>query len=171
MATAQILVVEDEYIVAKDLQATLTRLGYTVSGIVASGEEAIRQAELLVPDVVLMDIVLKGRIDGVSAAKEIRERFEIPVIYLTAYADDATFQRAKMTFPASYLFKPFRERELRVAVELALYGQATRERLQRSEQPFLHGIHANGDAVIVTDHEGMVTFMNPQALARRGRLD
>jgi PAS domain S-box-containing protein len=168
MATGKIVVVEDERIVARDLEATLTRLGYSVCAVVSSGEEAIQQAEQCRPDLVLMDIVLKGRVDGVEATRIIRERFDIPVIYLTAYADDATFQRAKATLPASYLFKPFKERELRIAVELAIYNQMMRQRLRRSEEPFLTTADQT-DAVILTDERGVVTFLNPAAERLTGR--
>ncbi len=168
MATGRILVVEDERIVARDLETTLTRLGHQVAGVVSSGEDAIQQAEAELPDLVLMDIVLKGRVDGIEAARVIRERFDIPVIYLTAYADDTTFQRAKSTLPASYLFKPFKERELRIAVELAIYGQTVRRRLKHNEQEYVQSLDRS-DAVIVADEHEVVTYMNPVAERLTGR--
>jgi CheY-like chemotaxis protein len=120
MAEATILVVEDEHIVACDIQAMLEELNYSVS-IAVSGEEAVTKAAEVRPDLVLMDIVLKGRMDGVDAATYIRDRFHIPVIFLTAYADEKTVERAKHTTPYGYILKPFEERELHIAIELALF--------------------------------------------------
>jgi len=116
----QIWVVEDEGIVALDLQKKLNRLGYSVPATVASGEEAVRKAEEFRPDVVLMDIRLKGDMDGIEAAQEIEARFKIPVIYLTALADKETRQKAKATGPHSYIFKPIDGRELRDTIEQVL---------------------------------------------------
>jgi CheY-like chemotaxis protein/predicted regulator of Ras-like GTPase activity (Roadblock/LC7/MglB family) len=121
MADPQILVVEDERIVATGIRNMLKGLGYTVPAVASSGKDAIKQAAETRPDLVLMDIVLEGDMDGIAAAEQIRARFDIPVIYLTAYADDATVQRAKMTAPYGYLLKPFNERELHAAIETALY--------------------------------------------------
>jgi len=104
MYRCEILVVEDEGIVARDIQATLERLGYSITGTVASGEEAINMARYNHPDLVLMDIVLKGPIDGIEAAQKIRDELDIPVIYLTANADEATVERAKLTEPFGYIF-------------------------------------------------------------------
>ncbi|MFQ5616738.1 MAG: response regulator, partial [Anaerolineales bacterium] len=103
MVKGQILVVEDENIVAMDIQNRLRRLGYAVPAVVSSGEEAIDKAAETHPDLVLMDIKLKGEMDGVAAAEQIRARFGIPAIYLTANADEATLQRAKITQPYGYL--------------------------------------------------------------------
>ena len=116
-----ILIVEDETIVAIDIQSTLTRLGYEVSGICSSGEDAIKKCGELSPDLVLMDIKLKGSVDGIEAAQKIKDDFFTPVVYLTSYADEATLERAKVTEPFGYILKPFEEVELRVALELALF--------------------------------------------------
>ena len=110
--TVQILVVEDEGIVARDIQHRLKHLGYLVPATASSGEEAVQCAAELRPDLVLMDIVLAGEMDGIQAAEEIRVRYDIPVIYLTAYADEITLQRAKITGPLGYILKPYKEREL-----------------------------------------------------------
>lgn len=128
MARKQILVVEDENIVAWDLQNTLRLLGYGVTAIVSSGEGAIEQAAATHPDLILMDIELKGRMDGVAAAKVIGDRLDIPILYLTAYADDQTLERAKGTEPFGYLLKPFNERSLHAAIQMALH----RHRMQVS---------------------------------------
>jgi signal transduction histidine kinase len=123
MAAEKILVVEDERIVARDIEKRLKKLGYVVSASVASAEAAIEKVAELRPDLVLMDIRLKGLMDGIEAAEHIRTEFETPVIYLTAYADEATLQRAKATEPFGYIVKPFDERDLHVAIEVALRRQ------------------------------------------------
>lgn len=120
MPNATILVVEDERIVAKDLQNRLKKFGYAVLPVASSGEEAINRVTENCPDLVLMDINLKGDMDGVEAARQIHTRFNIPVIYLTAYADNNTLERAKLTEASGYLLKPFKERELYTNIEMAL---------------------------------------------------
>ncbi len=120
-----LLIVEDEKIIAKDITNTLKKFGYIVPAIVASGEDAIRKLEDTQVDLILMDIVLKGDIDGVEAAKEIYERFKIPVVHLTAYADDETLDRVKEANPFGYVIKPFKERELYMAIEMALHRHRT----------------------------------------------
>lgn len=121
MTNTQILLVEDEAIVAKDIQSMLIDLGYDVSAVVASGEEAIRKAEEAQPDLVLMDIGLKGEIDGIEAAKQIRNLFNIPIVYLTAYTDGATLQRAKTIRPIGIIIKPATEMELQAIIRKALH--------------------------------------------------
>ncbi len=120
MASEAILIVEDERIVARDIEKRLKKLGYCVVGSVASGEEALQQTKLTLPDLVLMDIQLKGQLDGIQTAEQIHTDFDIPVVYLTAYADDETLQRAKVTEPFGYIVKPFDERDLHAAIEVAL---------------------------------------------------
>ena len=124
MAEAKIMIVEDEVLFAKDLKDLLESWGYTVPAIASTGEEAIEKAGEMKPDLVLMDIVLKDGIDGIEAADQIRTRFKIPVVYLTAYADDETVQRAKITEPYGYVLKPLEERDLHVTLEIALYMYA-----------------------------------------------
>jgi CheY-like chemotaxis protein len=121
---ARLLIVEDEAIVARDLQGRLKRLGYQVCAIVASGAGAIEAASQHRPDLVLMDIVLKGEMDGIEAAEVISRDYEIPVVFLTAYADQQTLQRAKLTVPLGYIVKPFTERELGIMLEINLYRGA-----------------------------------------------
>lgn len=130
MSLPRILVVEDEAIIAQDIEKTLHVLGYSVPAVVASGEAAIEKAEGLHPDLVLMDIRLKGPIDGVRAASEIGGRLGIPIVYLTAHADGSTLRRAKTTQPFGYVVKPFDERDLHAAVELALYRHRTQATLR-----------------------------------------
>src|SRR5437899_12346837 len=121
MVNKQILVVEDESVVALDICKTLTALHYDVTAMASTGEEAIHQAASKGPDLVLMDIKLAGTMSGIEAAEEIQKRFNIPVIYLTAHSDSRTLQQAQITEPYGYCLKPFDEAELRVAMEMGLY--------------------------------------------------
>ena len=168
MKKAQIMVVEDEGIVSEDIQKSLQNLGYTVSAAVDSGEEALVKAAESPPDLVLMDIVLKGELDGIETAAQIRSRFNIPIIYLTAYTDVKTLERAKMTEPFGYIVKPFEDRELRTAVEMALYKSEMDNRLREREEWFSTILKSIGDAVIVTDKKGIVKFMNSVAQSLTG---
>lgn len=117
----RILIVEDEHIVAMGIKKMVKSLGYTVTSVASSGEDAISKAESTFPDVVLMDIMLKGNMDGVEAAGEIRERFDVPVVYLTAYSDNKILERAKKTEPFGYIVKPFDEKDLHSSIEIALH--------------------------------------------------
>ncbi|MHC1754266.1 MAG: response regulator [Methanosarcina sp.] len=121
MAEGRILIVEDEHIVAMGIKRMLKGLGYTVTGVASSGEDAISKAESTFPDLVLMDIMLKGELDGVEAAKEIKERFDVPVVYLTAYSDSSILERVKKTGPFGYIVKPFDEKDLHSNIEIALH--------------------------------------------------
>lgn len=168
MVKKQILVVEDESIIAMELQQRLQELGYLVPVVAYSGEEAIEQAAALQPDLVLMDIFLNGQRDGTRAAAYIRERFNIPIIYLTAYADEYTLQRAKITEPFGYILKPFEEKELHIAIKMALYKHQMENKLRQSEQWLSTTLKSIGDAVITTDFDGYITFLNPHAEALTG---
>ncbi len=163
MTGAKILVVEDEAIEALDIQRRLSSLGYVVSEIAFSGQEALEKSERIRPDLVLMDIMLHGGIDGIAAAEEIRSRLDIPVIYLTAYSDDDTLQRAKISEPYGYIVKPFNERELYVTIDIALYKHKMETQLRESERWLATTLKSIGDAVITTDENGLITFMNPVA--------
>lgn len=133
MAASRILIVEDERIIAEDIGENLERLGYEVAGTEVSGERAIRRAEETEPDLVLMDVHIRGEMDGIETAGRIREKLDIPVVYLTAYADEKTLQRAKLTGPFGYLVKPFNEREMRTTIEVALYKHGVEAELRRAQ--------------------------------------
>lgn len=122
MASIKILIVEDEGIVAKDLQHMLADMGYKVLEVVASGEEALDKVKKLKPDLILMDIVLKGKIDGIETAKRVQSIMDVPVIYVTAYGDEEKIERAKATEPYGYILKPFNKRALKADIEMALYN-------------------------------------------------
>jgi diguanylate cyclase (GGDEF)-like protein/PAS domain S-box-containing protein len=162
MTQTRILVVEDESIVALDIQDRLEALGYDVPTPVASGEKAIEQAGELRPDLVLMDIQLQGRMDGVEAADQIRRLFGIPVIYLTANADHPTVQRAKVTEPFGYVIKPFEERELHTTIEVALYKHQAEHRLKESEERYRLLAELSPEAIIVQSDNSIV-YANPAA--------
>jgi PAS domain S-box-containing protein len=158
-----ILVVEDESIVAEDIQNSLQRMGYTVCGVASSGKEALQLAKDLNPDLVLMDIVLKGGIDGIETAETIRTQNDIPVVYLTAHADKKTLERAKITEPYGYLMKPIEDTELHTTIEMAVYKHKTEKKVQETEQWLSTVLNSIGDGVIATDIQGTITFMNPVA--------
>lgn len=168
MKNANILVVEDESIVAKDIQSRLRKFGYYVPAIASTGEEAINKVAENHPDLVLMDIRIKGDMDGVEAAKEIHERFNVPIIYLTAYADANTLARAKVTQPFGYILKPFKERELQTTIEITLSRHEMERKLKENEQWLATVLKSIGDAVITTDSDGKVKFMNTVAEALTG---
>lgn len=163
MASTQILVVEDEGIVAKAIQTELQDMGYDVPTIAASGKEAIEKAEHSQPDLVLMDISLKGDMDGIEAAREIKTRCDIPVVYLSAYEDETILGRAKTTEPYGYLLKPYEERELRTTIEMALYKHRMEKRLKETERWLAATLESIDDAVIATDSRHCIRFMNPVA--------
>lgn len=158
-----ILIVEDERIVAMDLQQTLGNMGYDAFATASSGDEAIARVSERCPDIVLMDIRIKGARDGIQIAGILKESFDLGVIYLTAHADEATLQRAKMTGPFGYLLKPVRSAELRSSIEVALFKHAMEKRLREREQWFSAALRSIADAVITVDVGGKVTFMNPAA--------
>lgn len=160
---ASILIAEDEGIIARDLEMHLVRQGYSVPAVVASGDAAISKTGQLRPDLVLMDIVLYGDVDGIKAADEIRCRFDIPVIYLTAYADKKILERAKLTEPYGYLIKPFEFRELYSTIEVALYKHKMEKKVRESEEWLSTILRSIGDGVIASGQDGCVTFMNTVA--------
>jgi PAS domain S-box-containing protein len=163
-----ILVVEDERIVAEDIQGSLKNIGYAVTDIVSSGAEAIELAGRLNPDLILMDIVIRGEINGIETAEKIRTLYDLPVVYLTAYADESTLERAKVTEPFGYILKPFSDRELHSTIEMALYKHSMDRRLKEREVWFSTTLRSIGDGVIATDEKGRITFMNAIAEALTG---
>jgi two-component system cell cycle sensor histidine kinase/response regulator CckA len=160
---AAILVVEDERVVARDIQESLLRMGYDVIGTAASSTECLAHAAERRPDLVLMDIRIEGALDGIETARILRSRYGVPVIFLTAYADEQTVARAKATEAHGYILKPFRAGELRSAVEIALFKHEMEMRLKLRERWFATTLRAIGDAVMAVDHEGRVNFANPMA--------
>ena len=160
---ATIMIVEDEGIVAMDMSFQLQDMGYLVCGIADNSEDAIALAQLHKPQLVLMDIVINGKVDGIDTAKHISRGLHIPVVFLTAYSDPSTVERAARTAPYGYLTKPFQAGELRAAIEVALYKSLIERQLRESEQWFSTTLRCVGDAVIATDPEARIRFMNPRA--------
>ena len=120
MSTNKILIVEDEAVVSLDIARRLEKMGYEVLARVASGEEALELVQETPPDLVLMDINLQGKLDGIETATQLNQEYDLPVIYLTAYAGESTLERAKKSKPYGYILKPFKERELCAAIEIAI---------------------------------------------------
>jgi DNA-binding LytR/AlgR family response regulator len=144
MEKLNIFIVEDESIVAKDIQNNLIKLGYNVLGIANNGNDAIEQIRELSPDVVLMDIMIKGDLTGIEVAEQIRKFINVPVIFLTAYADESTLSRAKVTEPYGYILKPFKEIDLHSTIEMAVYKHQKDAALQK-ERDFLYSLVENKD--------------------------
>lgn len=159
----KILIVEDESLVALNIRHRLEEIGYKVVSVVSQGEEAIEIAVSTRPDLALIDIRLPGRMDGIEVAEQIRTRLKIPFVYLSAYTDKETLERAKLTQPYGYIVKPFQTRELYSAIEIALYKHQSEQELKAREQWLATTLHSIGDAVITTDRDGNITFMNPVA--------
>ncbi len=145
MAKINVLVVEDESIVSKDIQHSLKKLGYNVAGAASTGEKAIELATETRPDIILMDIMLKGDMNGIEAADEIRKTCSIPVIFLTAYADESTLSKAKITEPYGYILKPFKEIDLHTTIEMAIYKHS-REQEVVKERDLLFSLVENKDS-------------------------
>lgn len=160
---ASVLIVENEAIVATDLSETLGAMGYEPTGIAASADEALLRATERCPDIVLMDIRIRGPRDGIETAALLRERFDVPVVYLTAHADETTIRRARETQPHGYLMKPVSSADLRSAIEIGLHRHEMEKRLRERERWFSTTLHSISDAVIAVDPAGTVTLMNPTA--------
>jgi two-component system cell cycle sensor histidine kinase/response regulator CckA len=163
-----IMVVEDERIVAKNIEETLRLMGYDVLGSYANGADCLRRASERRPDLVLMDVRIKGEVDGIQTAKLLRSRFDVPVVYLTAYADDETLRRACETEPHGYILKPFRASDLRAGVEIAVFKHRLESALKDRERWFSTTLRAIGDAVIAVDPDERVTFVNRAGEALTG---
>jgi signal transduction histidine kinase len=162
---AKILLVEDEAIVALDIKTRLLHLGHEVVGVTSSGEDAIKIVEATRPDLVLMDIRLRGRLDGIEAAQQLRAQFDVAVIYLTAYGDDATLQRAKLTEPYGFLIKPFEERELHSTIEMAFYKSMMEKRVQQQIRRLQRTISTFPEGVALFDADNRIVMANPKAQA------
>jgi len=164
MAKTKILVVEDNSIVAERLREILSRMNYDVPAIAVSSDSAIKEAEKHMPDLVLMDIKLKGDMDGIEAAEEIRRRFNIPIIFTTAYVDDKLLKRAKVTGPYGYVMKPLDEKILKINIEISLY-RAKIENEMKETNKFLQNILNSSShvSIIVTDVKHNILYWNTGA--------
>jgi len=163
MNEIKILIAEDEAIAAEDLSRSLESLGYQIVGITATAEKTIKKAESDSPDLILMDIRLQGEKSGIDAAREIQQAYNIPVIYLTAYADNATLQKAKESSPYGFILKPFQIRELIGVIETSLHRHRLEMDIKAKQAWLSTTLNSIGDGVISTDTNSLVTFMNPVA--------
>ncbi len=171
MSNVKIFIVEDEAIVAESLCDQLEKLGYIVTGNAPSGEEALRNIKKELPDLVLMDIMLEGEMDGVEVAQQIRELYGIPVIFLTAYSDPETLGRAKLTEPFGYLIKPYNERELLTTLEITLYKHRMEKRIREHEIWLNTLLRSISDGVITVGNDGLITSMSPVAEMLTGLIE
>lgn len=158
MAKINVLVVEDESIVSKDIQHSLKKLGYNVAGAASTGEKAVELAMELKPDIVLMDIMLKGQMNGIEAAEQVRRENNIPVVFLTAYADEGTLSKAKVTEPYGYIIKPFKEIDIHTSIEMAIYKHKKENDIKK-ERDLLYSIvegKDNKDFIFVKNNSRLV---------------
>ncbi|MBC8507808.1 MAG: response regulator [Anaerolineales bacterium] len=163
MSQKRILIVEDESIVALDIKKRLENMGYFVTGMVTKGEDAFAKASETEPDLVLMDIKLAGEIDGIRTAEHMREFFSLPIIFITAYSDDATLARAKITQPFGYIVKPIRDQDLHSNIEMSFYNHDMQLQLEENEQWLSAILNSIRDGVIATNDQLHVRLMNPVA--------
>ena len=160
MAQANILIVEDEAVVAADLADKLERAGYRIVGTAARGEQAIRMAKVAPPDLVLMDIRLAGPLDGVTTAECLKAFADVPVVFLTAHSDRETIKRASVTEPFGYILKPFEERDLTTQIEIARYKHQAERRLRDSEALYRGLIETAVDSIVTIDWSGAIRSCN-----------
>ncbi|MEM3373422.1 MAG: response regulator, partial [Candidatus Anstonellales archaeon] len=148
---ARIFIVEDESIFALELQQRVIDIGHSVAGVADNGKEAIEKVLDVKPDLILMDIHLKGEIDGIQTAQQILSKYRVPIVYLTDYSDDETVSRAKITSPHGYLVKPIEDRELYISIEVSLANFEIEKKLRESERKLSITLQSIGDGVIATD--------------------
>lgn len=161
LAPKQLLIVEDARMVGLHLKKSLEYAGYGVVGTVTNGDDALRQAREHTPDLILMDIMLEGDMDGIETATQIREEQDIPIIYLTALSDVETIERAKITGPFGYVMKPFNERELLTNIEMVLHKDQVEKQLRVSEEKFFAAVNSIPVPLATLDQQGCITFVNP----------
>ncbi len=172
MSKFKILIVEDDALVAKDIKQTLQNFGYSVTSIVTSGRQALVKVEKDTPDLVLMDIVLNGKMNGIETAHKIHNRFDIPVIYITAHSGEKTIEAAKLTEPYGYVVKPIDEKKLLITTEIALnkYSKTKKidEALSESERRYRQLIETMNEGVVVLDENGIISYVNDKFLEMNG---
>ncbi|MFO0879052.1 MAG: response regulator [Gemmataceae bacterium] len=163
MTAARILIVEDELIIAQGIERQLRLLEYDVTGLASTGEQALQLAEQTRPDLVLMDIQLGSAMDGITAADLIRQRYNLPVVFLTAHSDESTLRRARATKPFGYIVKPFEEKDLHTSIEIGLERHRTEQRVRESEEWLAATLDSIGEGVLATDQAARVRLLNPVA--------
>ena len=160
MESKTILIVEDEKIIAEDIKNIIIKFNYKVPAIVTSGEQAIQKAKELKPDLILMDIVIEGDINGIEAAKQIYREYGIPIVFLTAYADEKIIKQAAKSSPFGYIIKPFEDRELRAAIEIALYKSKMEIAFWKNRSFLLKIIDTVPNNIFVKDKYGKYLMVN-----------
>ncbi|MBU3966216.1 MAG: response regulator [Euryarchaeota archaeon] len=160
MEVKKIMVVEDESIIAEDIRMSLIKMGYVVPYVVSMGEVAVEKVKEDKPDLILMDIMLAGKMDGIETASAIRSMFDIPVIFLTAYCDENILERAKITEPFGYLIKPFKDRDLHITIEMALYKHKMEKELRGNKEFFESILEGIVTGVWVSDKNDVIVFAN-----------
>lgn len=168
-ARATVLIVEDEPVIARNIERSLLHLGYAVAGVCANADEVRRAIDAGLPDLVLMDIHLEGSEDGVSVAERLRDLHALPVVYLAGLMDDATLERAKITQPFGYIAKPFSQRELQITLEIALYKAEMEKRLAEQEIHIQRIIDSISQGFCLLDDAGMVRYANSALAEMLGR--
>lgn len=167
---SRILVVDDEKIITMHLEELLTSMGYSVVGTASNGAEAIQMTQDVNPDLILMDIIMPGDMTGIDAAKEIKTQFGIPVIFLTAFADDKIIEKAKISEPFSYIVKPFQGQELKAAIEIALYKKEMEKKLKDSEEQYRTFVEESRDGIGIIQ-DGIFRYVNPSLSEMLGKPD
>jgi len=168
LSKSKILIVEDDNATAKLIQKLLGDLGYTITGVFSSGEEVIRKIADVSPDLVLMDIMLKGEMNGITSAEHIRDNFDIPVVFLSAYEDEDLLQRVKGTGPFGYILKPIKKGDLNRTIEIALHRHRMNQRLKASEEKYRQLMELSPDAIVLTDLDGKIQMCSNQMLTLLG---
>ncbi len=159
----RIMIFEDEGIIAQDLKLRLEKMNYVVPAMAVSGKNVLEKVEKARPDLIFMDIMLKGKTDGIDLAAKIREHHDIPIVFLTALSDEKTLERAKETEPYNYLLKPFHDTELKISIEMALSKHA-KDKVKLSRERWLRSVlQSMGEAILIVDKEGEITFANEEA--------
>jgi PAS domain S-box-containing protein len=158
----KILIAEDEAVIAIELERTLVAMGHEVVGRASSGEEAVDLARCFKPDVIIMDVAMPGKMDGIAAAEAIRQKLDIPVIFLTAHAQDDVIQRAKLAEPLGYILKPFQEEQIRAAVDVAVHKSYMESQLRESEAKYRRIVNTAQEGIYVVDTEVRIDFVNRQ---------
>ena len=159
----RLMVVDDEAVIAMQLEDHLQSMKYDVVGTASSAEESVSMARKLCPDLILMDIVMEGKLDGIDAARMIKEEMDIPIIFLTAYADDKVVNRAMQAEPFGYIVKPFRESEIKANIEIALYRKGLEQKRKQAEERIRRlflAIDHNPHIIMIIDIEGNIEFIN-----------
>ncbi len=163
MSPYRILIVEDEKIIAKDLEIRLKRMNYSVAGAVTNADDVLAMLRSRPVDLILMDIMIDGPLDGIDTAFLVRQEFDVPIIFLTVYADESTFQRAKLSDPFGYILKPFQERELDLTIQTVLQKHALEKRIKENEERYRRLFESTQESILILDDEARVVDCNPAA--------